>query len=391
LPDGEATRKVVLLMFFLKKIVQSDIDAEFEDPPDARRSFKAHYRRFIRPHLERLEEKRVAAMREAQKRTRQLILPAIGISILCLAMGQCSQNNHHQANRQTVSYESRNTHGLQTHTREVRNDHRQGERRRNKNESGEGILGLWVLLVGGMYWWASGPVRAYRATAKDTLMPEVLKFFGDDFRFSARSPLSIRSLKPSGIIPAHDNARTEDHITGTYKGVGLELMEAYLTQTKKEGKKRKTITVFKGMIVLLDIHKRFEGHTIIVKDHGVIGNSLKRLGVSFRLETVRLEDPTFEREFEVYSSDQVEARYLLTPSFMVRLLELRSAYESGTLRCSFYDNRLMLMIPTISDHFEITAIDKPATFVEDIRVILQQMDEILAIIDTLKLNERTGL
>ena len=34
---------------------------------------------------------------------------------------------------------------------------------------------------------------------------------------------------------------------------------------------------------------------------------------------IRLEDPEFQKQFEVYCDDQITARYVLTPAFMQRL------------------------------------------------------------------------
>ena len=42
-----------------------------------------------------------------------------------------------------------------------------------------------------------------------------------------------------------------------------------------------------------------------------------------RLEEIELEDPEFMEHFRVYSTDQVEARYILSPSMMERLLAFR--------------------------------------------------------------------
>ena len=38
-----------------------------------------------------------------------------------------------------------------------------------------------------------------------------------------------------------------------------------------------------------------------------------------KLQDVKLEDISFDKRFNVYTKDQVEARYLTTPTFMERL------------------------------------------------------------------------
>ncbi|MGE0918353.1 DUF3137 domain-containing protein [Trichlorobacter lovleyi] len=48
---------------------------------------------------------------------------------------------------------------------------------------------------------------------------------------------------------------------------------------------------------------------------------------------VKLEDPRFSQQFKVYSSDQVEARYLLTPRMTERLVDLKDSL--GSIEISF--------------------------------------------------------
>ena len=83
-------------------------------------------------------------------------------------------------------------------------------------------------------------------------------------------------------------------------------------------------TVFHGLVVRMAVHKNFRGLTIIRHDAGVVGNGRALLQ---GLQRVNLEDPVFEQAFEVAASNQVEARYLLTPSFMERLLELSRSFR----------------------------------------------------------------
>ena len=51
------------------------------------------------------------------------------------------------------------------------------------------------------------------------------------------------------------------------------------------------------------------------------------------LRKVGLEDPHFEKIFEVFGDDQVEARAILTPVFMEELVALETAY-AGLPHCA---------------------------------------------------------
>jgi hypothetical protein len=52
-----------------------------------------------------------------------------------------------------------------------------------------------------------------------------------------------------------------------------------------------------------------------------------------KLEEIKLEDPEIRKNFVVYSTDQVEARYLLTPSFIQRFKRLKTAYGTKKIKC----------------------------------------------------------
>ena len=260
------------------------------------------------------------------------------------------------------------------------------------------ILVLGFMAFFGVGYWSRKPVRKYAANVKAEVFPEIFRFFGKDYFYSEDSLLKMELLDVSGIIPSHDSSYLEDYVKGNYKDVNLELTEAKLTQTQGSGKNRRTVTVFNGIFVLLEMNKNFSGKTIVKKDIGKIGNWFtKKLGKklfskTIDLENVKLEDPVFEKKFEVYSTDQVEARYLLTTSFMERLLELSSLFsKQGVIQCSFYINKLLLMIPSDKNRFEVGSVFQPATFVDDINHILKEMATIFQIIDILKLEQKTGL
>ena len=97
------------------------------------------------------------------------------------------------------------------------------------------------------------------------------------------------------------------------------------------------------------------------------------------------------QKFEVFSEDQVEARYLLTTSFMERLIEVRKIFQSDKMQCSFLDQSLLMLLPIDKDMFEPGPITEPEDFIDDSKNLLKEMHSIFNICDTLKLDMNTGL
>jgi hypothetical protein len=187
----------------------------------------------------------------------------------------------------------------------------------------------------------------------------------------------------------------EDYVQGTYKGVQLELCEARMTRTEGSGKNRRNVTIFAGLMIRLSMHKNFKGHTVVKQDNLILkqvyAGKIWGRDVPDGLEKVTLEDPEFERQFRVYSTDQIESRYLLTTSFMERLKHLQAAVGGSSVEASFLHNQLLLLIASNENRFEPDSVFKPVGFEEASARIVHEMRDIFALIDLLQLDRKTGL
>ena len=102
------------------------------------------------------------------------------------------------------------------------------------------------------------------------------------------------------------------------------------------------------------------------------------------------EDTEFNNQFCVFSSNQVEARYLLTPAFMERLLSLEKLCGGG-VSCCFYDEKIVIQLRHTDTNkwFDSPSIDRKVDFIPECNMIITQMNEIFRIIDILKLNQKS--
>jgi len=110
-----------------------------------------------------------------------------------------------------------------------------------------------------------------------------------------------------------------------------------------------------------------------------------------KMQDVKLEATSFEKRFNVYTKDQIEARYLLTPAFMDRLQNLETAFGTKKIKCSFFDDRIMFAIPTRRDLFELGCLYKPLSNTSDVENFYKEITSIQQMVDHFKLDERIGL
>lgn len=224
---------------------------------------------------------------------------------------------------------------------------------------------------------------------KQVLVGKTCAFMGLDFA-TKDFAFPFERFRDAELLPRHDKRKLEDRIAGTHDGVQFELCEAHLERRKRSGgdDSDKDTTVFRGMLLVYSFSKPFNGQTVVVPDATWLGNLLGGTGRSG--ERVTLEDPRFEKQFEVYSNDQVEARYLLTPHFMERLTELAGHFGNPRgLSVAFTGSDLLIVVRSGQDRFEGGSLFKPAVERERADELLEELKLIYRIVDVLNLTDTT--
>jgi len=134
----------------------------------------------------------------------------------------------------------------------------------------------------------------------------------------------------------------------------LHHQERRETVDSKGNRRTYWVTIFRGIFFIADFNKNFNGRTFVLPDGGF---DLLGIGKMFdnwfagRGEAVTLENPVFEKYFKVFSSDQVECRYILSTSMMERVSELREKVKNK-IYLSFLDSKVFIALPLNKDLFE---------------------------------------
>lgn len=247
----------------------------------------------------------------------------------------------------------------------------------------DGGAGLTILAAGLIYGWVTQPKREYARGYKEKILPKLAKLFGE-FIYDINGKIDMAKLNPSKIIPSFDRYKSEDYFKGTYKGVEMEFSEIKLTETRGSGKNRRTVTKFKGLCVLLDMQsKKFLGHTTLQRDRGKLVEWFKEKNT--KMKRARMADPEFEKLFDAYTNDQVEARYLIDPLMIEDLKALYEEYDGKGMAAAWYDSKMLVMINSNHNHFEPANIKVPATDPESILNMKHEIGQILSIVDRLDL------
>jgi hypothetical protein len=243
--------------------------------------------------------------------------------------------------------------------------------------------GLFMIPLAVAIYIVQGPYSKYDSEVKTQTMHLFIRFF-EGFSYARGRGLNQKELVDSHIFPPYDRESADDCFSGTYDGVGVRVCEETLKQVRHSSKGTRTYTVFQGIGIELDMNKSFSGQTVVLKDLGIF-NRLKRIR---GMENVKLEDVVFEKEFEVYATDQIEARYLLTTAFMERLLKLKELYKGNKIQASFFGNKILIAVQTNQNMFEPCSFFKTNLKRQKVDVVFNQIMTVLSIVHVLKLNDK---
>jgi hypothetical protein len=212
------------------------------------------------------------------------------------------------------------------------------------------------------------PLRRFQTRCKGIILGDLCKALGLTFQGEKFDPPAFRQIEGLSLLPDHDRAEFEDLFGGERQGCAFQLYEAKLTKLANRSRR----TVFQGQIARVAFPKRFLGVTVVAREGF-------RVRPPKGLERVGLESSEFERAFEVYGSDQVEARYLVHPAFMARLIDLETAAAGQRIRCAFEGGDLLIAMEG-GDLFEVVDAFKPIPDRAAVRKGLEEIEAVLKLI-----------
>ncbi len=258
-----------------------------------------------------------------------------------------------------------------------------------------GIAGALVT-IGGLIW-ASTRFNRYRSTFKSQVIAKLIVQFDPGLRYEPEGFVSESQFRASRIFTTSpDRYNGEDRVVGRVGETDLEFSEVhaeYESRTTDSKGRTQThwVTIFRGVLFVADFHKHFQGTTVVLPDSleksfGFLGKTLQSWNAFRGGSLVSLEDPEFEKTFVVYGTDQVEARYILSPSLMQRLVALREKFDAW-MALSFVDSRMVLAIRPKRDLFEPTVYTSLRN-TEQLTSYREDLRRILGIVEDLNLNTR---
>ena len=140
-----------------------------------------------------------------------------------------------------------------------------------------------------------------------------------------------------------DEWSSEDLISGEIEGVRVKFSDFYAAKMVKKKNNTKTVVLFRGVLFKADFNKKSSCVTQIAH---TASRNLAIYG-----QRASMDDARFEEMFDVYTTDQIGARYVLTPALMERFREICERFGCP-VNAVFKDGQIFIAVETRRDDFE---------------------------------------
>lgn len=218
---------------------------------------------------------------------------------------------------------------------------------------------------------------AFRGLFKQRVVARIVEGVLPGATYDPDLALARRVLADAGLVPTGGAYVGDDLVRGRLGRTPFALGDI---RTSAGG--RNPGRPFRGLFFHADFNRSLAGRTIALPQ----GSLPRAAACNAGLEPAALESPEFEALFDVHASDAVEARYVLTPKTMERLVALRRLV-GHPVHAAFDRGRLYVAIERGEGAFDALAFGGQRAW-EEIRAYAALADTARAIVEELELDTR---
>lgn len=309
-----------------------------------------------------------------------------------------------------------------------------------------GFLSLFALLFGTIVFY-SKQQKVYDEKYKNTVVKKLLNGISNDIKYTPSDSISQQEFMDSDIflqkirryeaqdliettfgktnikfstvnaLPKNSskNKKSKDSIFQKilhYEGPdsiipkNIELSETGIEfgKSSRKGANQKEVKpFFEGVFLIADSPKHVNGSIVLLPDltESLLGGSTNNFRFKKRknAKLVIMDNTKFEKKFQVYSEDPIEAQYILTPTFLEHLVEFRENTKLLDVRMSMKKDKtyLSFRLPNILDEtdngqgnkkiFEVPELRGNPDFRATLKRDYNYLQLILSVVQILGLND----
>ena len=201
-------------------------------------------------------------------------------------------------------------------------------------------------------------LKIHRQSFKQKVISKLSSYVDDGLNYSAKEAIAVSDIDQSTFFPNFVEINGQDLFEGSFEDLCFRCSEISVRNELRNrskyfsnGEDAFKSFIFKGLFVEVDLATSIDCQAYIFPNNvkEIVSKHLRTLK---GIERVHLEDPTFERYFNVYASDQIKSRVLLTTRCIENIVKLRRKMDANFM-LSIQNNKLFLAIPDMQNSFNV--------------------------------------
>ncbi len=223
---------------------------------------------------------------------------------------------------------------------------------------------VFMLLLGGFILITAKNLifKNYQQKYRKELVPEIINMIIPDIRYDPSRMIEQEEFNKSEIVSALGGQTSlpvsysgKDYCEGEIDNRPVRFSNLkVIRRSRGTSQSAQSTVVFTGLFAIADFQRETSGKTLLYPDLAersfgkLVGTFLQEKAaalLSKEYKIVQLENPDFEHFISVYSTDQIEARYILTTSLMERINEFyRDIPDERSLSIAIHSGKLFIAI-----------------------------------------------
>jgi len=250
-----------------------------------------------------------------------------------------------------------------------------------------------ILSLVGASWLYNYLTKEYSLSFKNKIITALIREIDENLEYDPQKHIEKDLFRSSQLFAnLAEKISGNDYVKGSIDGIPIRFSDIH-AQTKRQDEKGNDLweTLFLGLFIVSEFPKNFHGQTVVLPDNAqkifgeLIGGWLQKSGSSTS-ELVKMDNIEFEKEFVVYSTDQIEARYILTPAMMQKLLNYKKK-SKHPIYVSFIGGKIYLAIEYNRDMFEASVFHSLLEY-KIAQEYIETLHLAVGIVEELKLNQK---
>ena len=215
-------------------------------------------------------------------------------------------------------------------------------------------------------------VSEFKESFKSQFMRTIIKEISPDLNHDEKGFIKFAEFDKPMIYKEYilHTYYGNDLIYGEIDGVKVKFSDVCYTRNSI---KLESYPIFQGIVFIADFNKLFKSRAIVLDKKDYYAKCV--------LDKTKMDNIEFNEIFDTYCFDEINARYILSPVLMEKLIALRKSFNT-TCNICFMANQIYIYINLSYDSFEEFDYSKPV--VEQNSVMQKWKNEIIQFIDIVR-------